>query len=230
MPPDEFVPLAEQSGLILQLTERVLEMALAQSARWALLGLEPVVAVNVSVRDLHREHFAADVAAALLRHDVPAARVVLEITESGLMADPVRAAATLRELDDLGVTLSLDDFGTGYSSLAHLRTLPVREVKIDKSFVLGMGADADDARIVRTIIELGSALGLRVVAEGVQDVECWNRLVDLGCDQAQGMLLAPPMPAAQVTDWLLESGRRLPSGPAARPRVPDPRSVRTTRG
>jgi EAL domain-containing protein (putative c-di-GMP-specific phosphodiesterase class I) len=126
----------------------------------------------------------------------------LEITESALMADPHRVLATITRLDRMGVAISLDDFGTGYSSLQHLRRLPLAEVKIDRSFVLGMAASADDAAIVRSVIDLAGALGLRVVAEGVEDERTWRLLHAAGCFAAQGWFYARPMPAAELTSWL----------------------------
>jgi EAL domain-containing protein (putative c-di-GMP-specific phosphodiesterase class I) len=133
---------------------------------------------------------------------VPAEQIQLEITEGALMADPRRVLATLQRLDRLGIALSLDDFGTGYSSMQHLRRLPLSEVKIDRSFVLGMADDPDDEAIVRSIIELAGALGLRVVAEGVEDERTYRMLAADGCHTAQGWFYARPMPADQLASWL----------------------------
>ncbi len=204
--PDEFVPLAEQSGLIRLLTRWVVEASLRQAAEWQAAGVRVQTAVNISVRDLHDVAFPEFLRAGLARHGVPASLLQLEITEGVLMSDPTRAAATLRALAALGLELSLDDFGTGYSSLVHLKRLPVSEIKIDRSFVQRMLVQEEDAAIVRTIIELGRALGLRVVAEGVETAEAWERLAALGCAAAQGYYLSRPMPAALATPWLVGHG------------------------
>ena len=200
--PDTFVPLAEQTGLMKSLTANVLEQALRQTATWAEAGLQVRMAVNVSARDLHDDGFCGRVSEALDRTGVPASYLELELTERVVMADPERALENLTALSRLGVRLSLDDFGTGYSSLAYLRRLPVTEIKIDKSFVLRMDVDDEDATIVRSTIDLAHGLGLRVLAEGVETAETWQRLSELGCDAAQGYFLSRPHPASVVTDWL----------------------------
>ncbi|MCW2605988.1 MAG: diguanylate cyclase/phosphodiesterase [Frankiales bacterium] len=202
IPPDDFVPLAERTGLVQLLTTWVLDAALAQAAVWRAEGLDLDVAVNVSVKDLCSGGLADRVAAALDRHGVPASRLQLEVTEGTLFADPARATATLHGLRALGVTLSLDDFGTGWSSLNHLRRLPVSEVKIDRSFVMRMEDDPRDLAIVRSVIDLGLGLGLRVVAEGVETEAAWQRLAALGCDTAQGWFLSKAQPADVLTPWL----------------------------
>ena len=194
MPPDEFIAIAESSGLMPHLTEYVLETALGQVARWRAQGLYVPVAVNVSPRDVHTPGFAGAVAARLARHGVPAGALQLEITEHVLLEDPQRAADTLAGLTGHGVKMSLDDFGTGYSSLVHLRRLPVSELKIDRSFVARLAVDNEDAEIVRCTVDLAHSLGLLVVAEGVEDDETWERLRDLGCDAVQGWLVAAAMP------------------------------------
>ncbi|HZE41984.1 MAG TPA: bifunctional diguanylate cyclase/phosphodiesterase [Stackebrandtia sp.] len=198
----ELIALAEHSAVMRILTYRVLDEAVAQLARWRADGVDLRVAVNVSVRDLHAPDFCEYIAHCLARHDVPAHSLQLEITESALMADPRRVVTTLKNLEAQGISLSLDDFGTGFSSMKHLRSLQVSEVKIDKSFVLGMREEPDAASIVKSIIELGRALGLRVVAEGVEDEATWKRLVTLGCDTGQGWFHARPMPAAALEGWL----------------------------
>jgi predicted signal transduction protein with EAL and GGDEF domain len=208
--PDTFVPLAEQTGLMKSLTSNVLEQALRQTATWAAAGLKVRMAVNVSARDLHDDTFCARVNDALDRTGVPASFLELELTERVVMADPQRALENLTALSRLGVRLSLDDFGTGYSSLAYLRRLPVTEIKIDKSFVLRMDVDDEDATIVRSTIDLAHGLGLRVLAEGVETAETWQRLADLGCDAAQGYFLSRPHPAGVVTDWL-QARERVPT-------------------
>ncbi|MFJ8362898.1 putative bifunctional diguanylate cyclase/phosphodiesterase [Streptomyces sp. NPDC093984] len=208
VPPDEFIAIAESSGLMPHLTEYVLETALEQVARWRAQGLTVPVAVNVSPRDVHTPGFAGSVAARLARHGVPAGALQLEITEHVLLEDPQRAADTLAGLAGHGVKMSLDDFGTGYSSLVHLRRLPVSELKIDRSFVARLAVDAEDAEIVRCTVDLAHSLGLLVVAEGVEDDETWERLRDLGCDAVQGWLVAAAMPAEETTAWLRARGVR----------------------
>ncbi|WP_225799254.1 bifunctional diguanylate cyclase/phosphodiesterase [Streptomyces sp. NK15101] len=218
VPPDEFIAIAESSGLMPHLTEYVLETALAQVARWRAQNLNVPVAVNVSPRDVHTPGFAGAVAARLARHGVPAGALQLEITEHVLLEDPQRAADTLNGLTGHGVKMSLDDFGTGYSSLVHLRRLPVSELKIDRSFVARLAVDTEDAEIVRCTVDLAHSLGLLVVAEGVEDDETWERLRDLGCDAVQGWLVAAAMPPGEATAWLLargEHGWRRPADIAA---------------
>jgi len=202
VPPDEFIPLAEQTGLMRAITQFVVDTALEQLAEWWQSGLRVQAAVNVCARDLYDRDFADFLRERLDHHNVPPRALMIEVTESVLMADPARAATTLLSLADVGVGVSLDDFGTGYSSLVHLKRLPVSEVKIDRSFVLRMDVNEDDAAIVRSIIDLASALGLRVVAEGVETQEAWDRLSVYGCDAAQGWYLAKAMPADAVTGWL----------------------------
>ncbi|WKE69560.1 bifunctional diguanylate cyclase/phosphodiesterase [Streptomyces sp. WP-1] len=202
VPPDEFIAIAESSGLMPHLTEYVLETALEQVARWRSQGIRVPVAVNVSPRDVHTPGFAGSVAARLARHGVPAGALQLEITEHVLLEDPQRAADTLAALTGHGVKMSLDDFGTGYSSLVHLRRLPVSELKIDRSFVARLAVDTEDAEIVRCTVDLAHSLGLLVVAEGVEDDETWERLRDLGCDAVQGWLVAAAMPPEEATAWL----------------------------
>ena len=198
----ELISLAEHSAVMRILTYRVIDQAVGQLASWLAEGLRLRASVNVSVRDLHALDFCDYLTDRLEHHRVPPELLQLEITESALMADPRRVVATLSKLDKLGVGLSLDDFGTGFSSMQHLRRLQVSEVKIDKSFVLGMRDDPDATAIVRSIIELGRALALHVVAEGVEDEPTWRQLVALGCDTAQGWFHARPMPAADLAGWL----------------------------
>ncbi|WP_369204825.1 putative bifunctional diguanylate cyclase/phosphodiesterase [Streptomyces sp. PU-14G] len=217
VPPDEFIAIAETSGLMPRLTEYVLETALAQVALWRAGGLTVPVAVNVSPRDVHSPGFAGAVAARLARHGVPPGALQLEITEHVLLEDPQQAADTLAGLTGHGVKMSLDDFGTGYSSLVHLRRLPVSELKIDRSFVARLAVDTEDAEIVRCTVDLAHSLGLLVVAEGVEDDETWERLRDLGCDAVQGWLVAAAMPPGETTAWLrareVSVNRALPAAP-----------------
>jgi diguanylate cyclase (GGDEF)-like protein len=202
--PMEFVPLAEHTALMRPLTLWVLERALAQCRAWREEGLELRVAVNLAVPSLLDAQLADDVARLLAKHAVPARLLELEITESSIMTDPQRAIAKLEELSAMGVRLAIDDFGTGYSSLAYLRSLPVDELKIDKSFVMNMQASADDSVIVRSTIDLGRNLGLAIVAEGVESEDALAQLQDLGCDEAQGFFMSRPISAEALTAWLAD--------------------------
>ncbi|WP_433216078.1 putative bifunctional diguanylate cyclase/phosphodiesterase [Dactylosporangium sp. CS-047395] len=209
--PEELIKVAEHSPVMRLLTLRVVDEAIGQLAAWretapATEGVR--VAVNVSVRDLHTGEIADRIAAKLAQMSVDPSRLELEITESALMADPRRVLSTLGRLKKLGVAIALDDFGTGYSSMLHLRRLPLAEVKIDRSFVLGVATDPDDAAIVRSMIDLARALGLRVVAEGVEDERTWRMLVAAGCDVAQGWYFARPMPPDRLLDWLSKTAAR----------------------
>jgi len=203
IPPIEFIPLAEQTGTIVALTEWVLVTALARTREWQDAGRSLPVAINLSARSLQDQRFPDLVARNLERYQCAPTNLTLEITESSLMADPVRAHEVLTRLHDLGVRTAIDDFGTGYSSLAYLKQLPVDEVKIDKSFVLGMGAgDEKDAAIVRSIVALAHALGKIVVAEGVEDAATYTLLGQLGCDALQGYYLSRPLPPSELEQWL----------------------------
>jgi diguanylate cyclase (GGDEF)-like protein len=201
MPPADFIPLAERSGLIRELTAVVLDKAIAACADWQRVAANVGVAVNVSARCLQDDSLEAAVERSLRRHRLPASLLTLEITESSIMADPERTSGLLHRLRERGVRLSIDDFGTGYSSLSYLRRLPVSEIKIDRSFVARMRESADDAAIVQAVVELGHTLDLQVVAEGVEDDATWLLLRQAGCDIAQGYLLARPMPAAEFARW-----------------------------
>lgn len=202
VPPDEFIPMAEQAGLMGPLTEWVLGHAIEQQARWGAGGLDLPVALNISVRNLLNPGLPADVARHLSRCTVRPADVTLEITETSVMADPTRCMAVLAELDALGVRLSLDDFGTGYSSLSRLARMPVDEVKIDKSLVSNMLSDTGDLAIVRATIDVAQYLNLVVVAEGIEDMDTWQRLVELGCHRAQGYYLSRPLTVPALEAWL----------------------------
>jgi len=204
--PDEFIPVAERSGLIGPLTTRVLDLSLAALADWRRQGEDLSIAVNLSTRSLHDADLVEEVARLLRRYDVPAERLTLEVTESSVMADPARATALLNELRELGVRLSVDDFGTGYSSLSYLKRLPVQEVKIDRSFVAGLHDQGGDVAIVRAIVDLGRHLGLEVVAEGVEDQATWDQLATMGCDLVQGWHLGRPMPTGELVPWLRARG------------------------
>ncbi|WP_330439995.1 EAL domain-containing protein [Micromonospora sp. NBC_00821] len=217
--PEELIRVAEQSAVMRLLTRRVVDDVVEQLAKWSAAGIGLRAALNVSVRDLHTGEIADQIADRLARYGVPAERLQVEITEGALMADPRRVLATISRLHRIGVAIALDDFGTGYSSLQHLRRLPLSEVKVDRSFVLGMADDADDAAIVRSMIELAGALGLRVVAEGVEDERTWRMLHAAGCDAAQGWFYARPMPAEELVTWLARYRPVRPTGGLPQPDV-----------
>jgi diguanylate cyclase (GGDEF)-like protein len=224
--PSEFVPIAEQTGLIGPLTSHVLEQALRQVREWSEQGEELSVAVNLSARSFLDAQLAVEIPRLLEAAGVDARLLELEITESMLMIDPARAKATLERLSAIGLSLSVDDFGTGYSSLANLKRLPVNGIKIDKSFVIDMPHDQSDAAIVRSTIDLAHNLGLRVVAEGVESHEAWCRLEDLGCDLAQGFHVSRPIPAEAMSRLLAE--RR--ASAAAEAPEPQPYPFRVVQG
>jgi EAL domain-containing protein (putative c-di-GMP-specific phosphodiesterase class I) len=208
--PAEFIPLVEQTGLIRPLTRWVLDRAAGEARGWERVGCGIPVAVNVSARSLHDGRIVDDVEAALMTHDLRSERLQVEVTESAVMADAGRAADVLSSLTSRGVVVSIDDFGTGYSSLGLLRRLPVHELKIDKSFVLGMaGEGGEDTAIVRSTADLAHNLGLNVVAEGVEDQWTLDLLATFGCDQAQGYHIARPMDGAAFTGWLGDSSWRV---------------------
>lgn len=208
VPPGEFIPLAERTGLIKQISAYVLDTALRQLRSWLDSGLDLSVAVNLSARNLLEGDLADHIGALLLRRGVPAARLILEITESTIMEDPERALCVLSRLSEMGVRVAIDDFGVGYSSLSYLRRLPVNEIKIDRTFVANMDSEEGDALIVRSTIDLGRNLGMKVVAEGVETEAVWDELGALGCDYAQGWYLGRPMPAAELLGWLAREGVR----------------------
>ena len=202
MGPDEFVPLAEKTGNIRHLTRWVLASGIAQLRQWMDEGRELRLALNLSARDLDDADLPRRVAALLGAHGVPARRLVLEVTESAVMAEPDAALKVLQRLAAQDIDIAIDDFGVGQSSLAYLRRLPVRELKIDKSFVARLGVDREDQAIVRAIVDLGHRLGFRVVAEGVENSTALDCLRDMGCDFAQGFFIARPLEAAALRDFL----------------------------
>jgi diguanylate cyclase (GGDEF)-like protein len=202
IPPAEFIPVAESSGLIEPLTWWVLESALNELASWRREGFELTMAVNISARSLTGTQLPERLRRLLEQAGIPAADLSLEITESLMMADPDGSQRVLEQLDQLGVRIAIDDFGTGWSSLSRLRRLPVHTVKIDRSFVMSMHRDEGDEAIVRTTIELARNMGHEVVAEGVERQDTWDRLVALGCDLVQGHLLAPAMPIDICRSWV----------------------------
>jgi diguanylate cyclase (GGDEF)-like protein/PAS domain S-box-containing protein len=201
--PDSFIHIARETGVIKPLTLYVLEEAMRQAAAWRSEGLELTIAVNVATRNLLDIEFPLQVQRLLERSGVEASMLALELTEETIFANPFRTKQVLGELASLGIGLSIDDFGTGYSSLAELTRLPVGEIKIDRSFVMGMLKAPGDATIVRSIIDLGRNLGLAVVAEGVESEATWDRLEELGCTAAQGNHLIRPVPPAELRAWLL---------------------------
>jgi diguanylate cyclase (GGDEF)-like protein len=207
VPPDEFIALAERTGLIEDLTFAVLLQALEQQRAWRASGFDLVMAVNVSARVLLDGDFPLKVRQAMQLTGSSADRLTLELTESSVMDEPALVISLLTELDRLGITISIDDFGTGYSSLAYLQQLPARELKIDKSFVFPITANEGAASIVRSVIDLARNLGLKVVAEGIEDRAAWDLLRDMGCDIAQGYFLSKPVAGALLTPWLEERVR-----------------------
>ncbi|HEY0869769.1 MAG TPA: diguanylate cyclase, partial [Acidothermaceae bacterium] len=215
--PDAFIPAAEHTGLIGPFTSYVLDAALAQARIWADQERPLNVSVNLSGRNLLDEHLPAEVADLLALHGVPASLLELEVTESAIMLDPVRARRLLQSLSDLGVRLSIDDFGAGYTSLSQLKTLPVDELKIDRSFVMTMSSDARDALIVHSVIELGQNLGLNIVAEGVETPEALVALRGFGCDIAQGYYIARPADVETFNAWLMARANAGPELAAATP-------------
>jgi EAL domain-containing protein (putative c-di-GMP-specific phosphodiesterase class I) len=220
MPPDEFIPLAEQAGNIGLITKWVVRKAIGQCAEWHRTGVDLAVAVNLSALDLLDSELPTYISGLLAEVGLAPSRLVLEITESAVMKDASYALKVLRDLKNRGISLAIDDFGTGYSSLAHLKRMPVDELKIDKSFVQNLTESAtDDLVIVRSTIELGHNMGLIVIAEGVETSESWAILKRLGCDMAQGYYMSPPLSAAKFGEWFVNSrwGRKAGVGQAPSP-------------
>jgi diguanylate cyclase (GGDEF)-like protein len=215
VPPDEFVPLAQRTGLIMPMTMYVLEEAIRQCAVWQRQGVHLATAVNLAPKTLAETELPTEIERLLDLYGVAPGYLSLEITETTIMHDPFRALATLRRLNEMGIRLAIDDFGTGYSSLSYLKRLPVHEVKIDKTFIMNMVDDADDAAIVRSTIDLARNLGLEVVAEGVETEEVRRQLIALGCDVMQGYHLSRPLPPDEIARWLEQQGVRIaPPAPA----------------
>ena len=229
VPPAMFIPFAEHTGYIKLLTRWVLREAVRQCGEWLREGLRLSVSVNISARDLMNRELPNEVAALLAEHGVPATLLCLEITESGFMEDPANAQEVLDRLVELGVRLSIDDYGTGYSSLSYIMRLPVQELKIDRSFISRMATDEEISTIVRSTIDLGHNLGLKVVAEGVEDLSVWNMLRSLGCDDAQGYFMSPPLAPAALVGWIrANDGACRRHRHAARPRGRAGQSSSTT--
>jgi len=206
--PALFIPFAEQTGYIKLLTRWVLREAMRQCGEWLREGLRLTISVNISARDLMNRDLPEQVAALLTEYCVPPSLLCLEITESGFMEDPAHAQRVLDRLSELGVKLSIDDYGTGYSSLSYVMRLPVQELKIDRSFIAQMASDPEIATIVRSTIDLGHNLNLKVVAEGVEDLAAWNMLRVLGCDDAQGFFMSKPLEARALSAWMRANDAR----------------------
>ena len=215
--PHEFVPVAEDNGLIQPLTRWVLDTALAECGRRLAAGRELSMAVNIGADCLNDDAFPTRVVELLDRHVVPPHLLTLELTESAMVVNPTRAAAMMRELGEWGVRLSIDDFGTGYSSVSLLHELPVHEIKLDRSFVTDMHSNPDNNAMVRALLDLARTFKLDVVAEGIEDFDTWVELGSLGCDMVQGYYLGRPMPAADLDSWLdRQHTAVLPGGVGAR--------------
>jgi diguanylate cyclase (GGDEF)-like protein len=202
--PAHFIPFAEATGFIKVLTRWVLAEVVRQCAEWLSNGLQLQISANISARDLMNRDLPDQIAALLAEHCVPAGLICLEITESGFMEDPAHAQKVLDRLSAMGLRLAIDDYGVGYSSLSHIMKLPVQELKIDRSFIAGMVTNPDLSSVVRSTIELGHNLGMTVVAEGVEDSNGWDLLESLGCDDAQGYFMSPPLEAAALVQWMHE--------------------------
>jgi diguanylate cyclase (GGDEF)-like protein len=220
VPPGEFIPHAERTGAIRSLTSWVMGTALNDAARWEREGISVDVSINVSPVDFAAPGFADNVASLLLQTGANASRVILEVTESGAMKDIAATLRMMEQLRVLGLRFSIDDFGTGHSSLAHLKRLPVDEVKIDRSFIKELEAQGEDDVIVRSTVNLGHALDLKVVAEGVEEASSWNALRRLGCDLIQGYFVSKPMPIAEFTAWsLARNASAAATNPESEPRL-----------
>ena len=199
--PLEFIEVAEHTGAIKDLTYRVIELGLQDLRAWHAVGRHLSLSLNVSVRSMLDRSFPREVQRLLTLHGVPGTSLTLELTESSLMVDPGVAKRAMHDLSEIGVSFAIDDFGTGYSSLAYLTDLPVRELKIDKSFVQAMNSDERNSIIVRSTIELARNLGLRTVAEGIEDGATQDQIRDLGCELAQGYHISKPLPALELVSW-----------------------------
>ncbi len=205
MPPDDFIPLAEQTGNIQRLTSWALDTAIAQVAAWKAKGIDIKVAINLSARDLNNRNLPLEVAGLLTKHGAEIKQLILEITESAVMEDPKQSMEVLSALNAMGAILSIDDYGTGYSSMSYLKSLPVQEIKIDKSFVLKLSSNKGDEILVRSTIDLGHNLGLKVTAEGVEDRAALDILKSFGCETGQGYHVSKPVPAADFEKFFLTS-------------------------
>ncbi len=208
IPPNDFIHLAERGGLIKELTLWVLKDVLIKSRGWLGSGIDVSVAINLSVKSLHSHQLLDQIKRLLSTCGTTPGAIRFEITESIIMSDPRLAMEIITDLTSMGISFSIDDFGTGYSSLGYLQRLPVDEIKIDKSFVMNMIKDDNNLKIVRSVIELGHSLGLKVVAEGVEDKETYDKLVALDCDLAQGYYMSRPIPLPEFIERMTKEGSR----------------------
>jgi EAL domain-containing protein (putative c-di-GMP-specific phosphodiesterase class I) len=206
--PDEFVPVAERTELIRPLTWYVFTTAIAQAADWRRAGYDLQMSVNLSPRNLGEDNLVESIARLLDAHGLPPSALVVELTETTVMANPARAAEVMQRLRAIGVKISIDDFGTGHSSLAYLTTLPNDELKVDRSFIQALSTDPNAETVVRAIVDLARSLRLDVVAEGIETVEDAEVLRKIGCATGQGYLFSRPRPAGDLTCWLDERGRK----------------------
>lgn len=225
MMPDKFIPFAEQTGLIISLALWVIKEAIRQCSTWHRKGYLYKVAINLSARNLHDTQLPDYIHRVMQMYEIDPEWLVIEITESAIMSDPIRAMAVLTRLHDMGIRLSIDDFGTGYSSLSYLKQLPVDEIKIDKSFVADMAKNKDDLVIVRSTIDLAHNMGRKVIAEGVNSPEIWDMLVNLGCDMAQGFYICEPLSPVRLKQWLHESHWGYAKTPLRLEKVINPRNL-----
>ncbi len=205
VPPDQFIPLAEQTGLIAPLTLWVLETAIRQCRAWSQAGLELSIAVNLSMWDLRDATLPNTIHALLERYNVSPRLLHVELTESVVMSDVERTLDTLNRLAKFGIEIAIDDFGTGYSSLAYLKRMPISELKIDRSFVMHMAEVEVDATIVQSTVSMAHSLGIKVVAEGVEDEKTWHLLANFSCDTAQGYYMSRPVVPQDLEKWLREA-------------------------
>ncbi|MEJ2554404.1 MAG: EAL domain-containing protein, partial [Gammaproteobacteria bacterium] len=203
--PDSFIPLAEKMNIINDVSDWVLIKALQQFMQWRTLGIDAPVAINVPASSFQDPQFLKNIRTALDVAEAPPESIELEITENTLMSNIDRCTETLKNLSRMGIKIAIDDFGTGYSSLSYLKRLPIDHIKIDRSFVQDMNRDDSDAAIVRSVIDLGHNLGIKVIAEGVEHQDSLALLRNLGCDAAQGYHIGRPMPAPQVDGWLKQA-------------------------
>ncbi|MDX1696515.1 MAG: EAL domain-containing protein, partial [Ketobacteraceae bacterium] len=207
IPPDEFIPLAERTGVIQPLTYWICKNAFAALKRFKTKGFDLSLSINISARNLQDRLFQSTVLQLAENEQLSTSEIILELTETAVMVNPEEALEMLNALSRTGIKLSIDDFGTGYSSLSYLKRLPVKELKIDRTFVMEMAQNPDDQVIVDTTLQMAHNLGLIVVAEGIEDQETLNYLASKGCDYAQGYHIARPMPESEFVEWMKHQGR-----------------------